>query len=351
MKYLLTVPDKMPRRRAGVRRLSLLVLLTLVAVGWASSSVHVTKATGTLAFVRGGGAVYVVHADGSGLRTLVTRKRSAHEALSFEPAWSPDGRRIAFSLDLQRAGDTAYYDLYVVNADGNGLRRLTKNRDDDLRPVWSPDGRRIAFDHYNDGYNWIYVIDSNGRGLRRLTGNFNYRPSWSPNGRRIGYVGRDGLRTMKPDGSGKLRLARGAEINATPSWSPDGQRILYASGDELWVVNADGTRDRKIVRSPRLGIESIAWSPDGRKIVFASGEGDWEIYVVNADGSGLRNLTGNSRVFDRDPVWSPDGQAIAFTSDRDGNDDVYVMNADGSGLRNVSQGRAQDLYPAWSPGG
>jgi Tol biopolymer transport system component len=346
---LLTVPDKVPRRRAGVRRLSLLVLLTLVTVGWASSSVHVTKATGTLAFVRGGDAVYVVRADGSGLRRLTTRKRSPHEHL-VEPAWSPDGRKVAYSSDLQRAGDTAYFDLFVMNADGSGQRRLTRKRDDDLRPVWSPDGRKIAFDHYNDGYNWIYVVDADGSGLRKLTGNFNYRPSWSPNGRRIAYVGRDGIRTMNPDGSGKLLLLRFRWVgfDTSPSWSPDGRRIAFASGDEVRVVSTDGTRHHVLVRSPRERIESIAWSPDGRKIVFASGEGDWEIYVVNADGSGLRNLTDNSRAFDRDPVWSPDGRAIAFSSDRGGDDEVYVINPDGSGPRNVSRSGAQDLYPAWS---
>jgi Tol biopolymer transport system component len=159
-----------------VRRLSLLVLLTLVTVGWASSSVHVTKATGTLAFVRGGDAVYVVRADGSGLRRLTTRKRSPHEHL-VEPAWSPDGRKVAYSSDLQRAGDTAYFDLFVMNADGSGQRRLTRTPQNEFVFSWSPDGRRLAFFRFPVKPSWaFFVMNADGTGVRKV--------NWSLPGRK-----------------------------------------------------------------------------------------------------------------------------------------------------------------------
>lgn len=119
MKYLLT----------GVRRLSLLALLTLVAAGWAWSSAQATRATGTLAFVRlnrGGDAVYVVNTDGSRLRNLTDNTR----VFDRDPVWSPDGRTIAFTSD--RDGND---ELYVMNADGSGLRNLNQSRAQDLYPA------------------------------------------------------------------------------------------------------------------------------------------------------------------------------------------------------------------------
>jgi Tol biopolymer transport system component len=342
------------QRNRGLRGLGLAILIALAGASCGGST-PTDPVAGTIAFVRlnrGGDAVYLMDADGGGRRRLTPI--GTHESIS-DVAWSPDGRKIAYSSSLPSNNDDYYFHIFVINVDGSGRRRLTKTDADDWGPVWAPNGRKIAFDRNGDGPNWVHVVSADGRGLRQLTGelnwsNFSWSPSWSPNGQRIAYDALDGIRTMNPDGSAKLRLASGVN-GSSPSWSPDGRRIAFASDDELRVMNADGAHGRTLVRSPRTGIESIAWSPDGRKIVFASGEGDWEIYVVNADGSGLRNLTDNSRVWDRDPSWSPDGRAIAFTSDRDGSDEIYVVNADGGGLRNLSGSKAGDLYPAWSPDG
>lgn len=126
-----------------------------------------------------------MNADGSG----VTRLTHTGFRLDWQHTWNPDGERIAFSS--RRDGD---FEIYVMNADGTGLARLTDNDAADKHPAWSPDGQRIAFDSNRDGTWEIYVMNADGDGLARLTyddaddGSFwALRPVWSPDGKRIAF--------------------------------------------------------------------------------------------------------------------------------------------------------------------
>ena len=145
---------------------------------------------------------------------------TSHAADDWQPAWSPDGRRIVFGSD--RAG---LAEIYVMNADGSGVTRLTNNSGDDRLPAWSPDGARIAFASNRGRNDEIYVMNADGSGVRRLTNN-GYDPSWSPDGRRIAFMSdRDGdweIYVMNADGSGVGHLTNDGY---DPSWSPDGRRI------------------------------------------------------------------------------------------------------------------------------
>ena len=247
------------------------------------------------------------------------------------PAWSPDGRRIAFDSD--RDGNS---EIYVMNADGSGVTRLTDNDAIDSFPTWSPDGRRIAFSSTRDGSFEVYVMNADGSGVTRLTDNDarDWSPAWSPDGRHIAFEStRDGnseIYVMNADGSGVTRLTYNGAADGTPAWSPDGRRIAFASGgrgnSEIYVMDASG-----VIRLTDNDASDVtpAWSPDGLRIAFASErEGNLEIYVMNADGSGVTRLTynGANGLF---PDWSPDGRRIAFHSNRDGRMDIYVMNAAG----------------------
>jgi TolB protein len=325
-----------------MRRFALLTLIMLSAVGCGGSKASEVEATGTIAFIRGSWPtiqLWVMSADGSGQRALKAGRTPA------APAWSPDGRRIAFEAD---DSDT-FRDIYVINADGSGLRRLTRHRVDAVRPVWSPDGRSIASNEYYDGTYAIWVLNANGGGELKVTPGWRFAgPAWSRDGRRIAHTHLDSgaVFVVNRDGSGRRVLARmkGAKRSWGVAWSPDGRRIAFVSDDDMWMMNADGSGRRML--GPYAG---AVWSPDSRTIAFTGSDGDSEIFVVGSDGSGLRNLTDNERVLDEDPAWSPDGRAIAFTSDRDGNSEIYVMNADGSDQRNVSRSTVDDYSPAWSP--
>jgi len=260
------------------------------------------------------------------------------------PAWSPDGRRIAF-----QGGQ--YSALYVVNADGSGQRTLARWGN---APAWSPDARRIAFFQSNK----LYVVNADGRGHRTLTrlprAGRSRSLAWSPDGRKLAFLFEGGcgqfcfhLYVLNADGSGlrdltrKLGMSRGpgAGPASDPVWSPDGRKIAFVRLNTrlgVYVVNADGSGVRNLTPKPMgAAYTAPAWSPDGQKITFAGErDGNSEIYLMNADGSGQRNLTDNL-AYDGDPAWSPDGRRITFVSNRDARYEVYVMNADGSGQRSL----------------
>jgi Tol biopolymer transport system component len=342
-----------------MRLFALLTLIVLLATGCAGSNSQETEPTGTIAFVRmrddeSKAQLWVMRADGTGQRALTQGET---------PAWSPDGRRIAYSGERNVGAS----DIFVIGFRGGGRLRLTETKyryEEQHSPVWSPDGRKIAFQGYDDGVYWISVVDADGSREHQLTPSANQvdtGPAWSPDGRTIAFtkIYPGAVYLMRPDGGGRRVLAtmKGASRSWDFAWSPDGRRIAVFSDDALWVMSANGRRPRRLVDSPFHDLNwgrssDLAWSPDGRRIAFSQGgrEGK-EIFVVNADGSGLRNLTENGGVHDVNPVWSPDGRAIAFTSDRDGNSEIYVMEADGSNERNVSQNPADDFDPAWSPRG
>ena len=382
----------MKARHAILIALAAVVLLVFAGTASAFGTVRDlflgTSAGSKIAFTsfrNGKFDLYVMNADGSKQHRLTIPAGGN----SPSAAWSPDGRRIAFQsgsgtciLDghfvSERNAGTGDVDISVANADGSGLRRVTSGPGVDCAPAWSPDGRKIAFQRSlvrreGDrvvGYDFdIYVINANSSEERNLTGDAVSAgsPLWSPDGRKIVFwSGPDGngwVSVMNADGSKRRKLARN---HGYVAWSPDGTKILLARGGHQLceapcsggggatkayavVANADGSGLRTLTRIAGVNGARASWSPDGRRIVFVSDlDGNLEIYVINADGSRRRNLTRHPG-HDSDPAWAP-GRKIAFATKREGNFEIYVMNADGSGQRNLTRNPAPDRSPVWSPG-
>jgi Tol biopolymer transport system component len=309
------------------------------------------------------GGLLVTPALGIGDRLLALIQGAPARPEVRSPVWSPDGRRIAF---VSRRDGKA---LYVMNADGSGLR-IVARVERLATPAWSPDGQRIAFQGRRDGHSGaLYVVNADGSGQRTLARRGS-APAWSPDGRRIAFVITAKLYVVNADGSGHRTLTRlrGDGAAGSLAWSPDGRKLLVllehgsaplcAICDRVYVLNADGSGLRDLTRKlggsqPGPGPASDpVWSPDGRKIAFVRSNTRLGVYVVNADGSGMRNLTPKPMgAAYAAPAWSPDGRKITFASERDGNSEIYLMNADGSGQRNLTRDLAYDGDPGWSPDG
>lgn len=253
-------------------------------------------------------AIYAMDADGSREQRLSPAQEASSATLYFqtEPAYSPDGARIAFA---SRRGES--FDIFVMNADGTGTTQLTSAPANDGHPTWSPDGERVAFNRGDPGH--LFVMNADGSGQRRITDDDapEAQPAWSPDGAWIAYV----------------RKTPGTAIS------------------ELWVVRPDGS-DRRRVTTLDAAVDGPAWSPDGTRLAFASNDEDdrFEIYVIGADGSGLRRLTTSTEAA-FEPAWAPDGASIAFSQDGS----IAVLALDGDEPDALTDPADNDSSPAWNP--
>jgi len=281
-------------------------------------------------------------------------------------------------LDGRGGGIVTFYsdrdgnsEIYVMNADGSSLRRLTHDPAEDDSPAISPDGSRIVFLTSRHDPNpqfpffkyEIYVMDIDGTNQRRLTTTEagENHPTWSPDGNKIVFDadydgdGKYEIYTMNADGTGVTRLTATQANDRFADWSPDGTRIAFSSDRsgqwDIYVMNVDGRNQQRL--TDNSGWEMFpAWSPDGAQIAFFACDPQGrpkqqDIYVMNADGSNVQPLTNTPSVVDEDPAWSPDGKQIIFQSDRDDNFEIYAMDRDGGHQRRLTDHRGGDYWPSW----
>ncbi|MEG4174618.1 MULTISPECIES: DPP IV N-terminal domain-containing protein [unclassified Microcoleus] len=235
---------------------------------------------------------------------------------------SPDGQQVAFVKDKN---------IYKMNADGSGMKKLTKSPGEYIsggsQLVWSPDRTKIAFLFGAYPKQQIYTINADGTNLKNLRNNpqnevYNVKIFWSPDSSRIAYY------YNKPgDSSGEqqdiylLDINRGTAKNLTQkprnygqlSWSPDGKFIAFVAGEfnhqKLYTINADGNQLNQLAtRLKPSGISQLAWSSDSQQIAFIYNETEGDksnLYVINRDGSGLTKVTNDKDLNASNPVWQP----------------------------------------------
>ena len=385
------------RRRCRASTIVAAALLAAAARFCAAEPGQDVRPQGTIAFSSVGVRHWDLYSHAVGERepTLLTRT----SALDFNAAFSPDGRKLAFVSD--RDGNL---ELYIMNSDGSGLRRATKNFAMDDHPTWSPDGRRIAFVSTREpstkggqAWNAIYVMNADGTSVRRLSrpGAAAYSPAWSPDGSHIafasgsGRAGRSDIWVMNTDGEDqRIVIANGG----WPTFVDEGKAIAFHRRGEknrwgIWRVNIDGSQLRQLAsdasmpraasdgrklavvvhggRHKQVGILDVDtakldmvttdrtdhWNPaitaDGTRVVYHKVAPRAAVRNVELWGrppdTGLNLL----RVAGAFPAFSPDGRRLALTGGSFGR--IDVMNVDGSNRKTIFKGTRRSLFGmSWS---
>jgi TolB protein len=260
---------------------------------------------------------------------------AAGGAVGQPPSW-----RLAYATESpSRRG----LDVYVAAVpDGKPRRIAGSDGRDDFSPAWSPDGKLIAYrlNPVRGDESDIMVVPAAGgtpRNLTRSPGVADWSPAWSPDGRTIAFFsmragGRD-IWLMRPDGSGKRRLTGDGSLNEYPAWSPDGRTIAFQStrrGEfDIYAMSSDGRRQRNLSRHPARD-QWAAWSPDGRWIAFMSmRDGSEDIFVMRPDGSAVRNLTRTPGLDESHPAWSPSGELTFSRHGESGPIELWRIGVDG----------------------
>jgi eukaryotic-like serine/threonine-protein kinase len=346
--------------------------------------------------------IYVKEVDGTGFNRLTT-----DPADDCCPAWSPDGRQIAF---LRASGDL--WILYLINPLGGVERRVTEvSLSGQLG--WSPDGKKIAFrDRKLAKDPWsIWLLSLETLEKRQMTTpgagyHGDRQPAFSPDGRYLAFArrsesGTSALYVMELPG-GEPKLVTNYNSPVMPSWTVDSREIVFASsidpwdcalyrifvsgGDprrvlargeymrqptisrnrmvylnvegksHLWRLELNGDKGMKTPSSPLLLSSSLEAdkriSPDGSRIAFiSSSSGNLEIWVCNADGTKPLKLTDMKARMSGSPTWSPDGNWIAFDSNKSGNIDIYMVSSEGGRVRQLTSDPTDEAVPCWSRDG
>jgi Tol biopolymer transport system component len=240
-----------------------------------------------------------------------------------QPAWSPDGQRLAFISPC--GGNQETYPgagIFIINADGIGTIPLPSVPGGDFDPAWSPDGSRILFTSLRD-YNraQIYEFNLDENTVRSISAN-----------------------TVR---------------DSQPAWSPDGQEIAFVTTRrgpyQIWIMDAENTEAVLHSRSGSLKDTKPDWSPDGTIVMFTQTEllgGVPRLVAMRVEEGNLfeKRIVGEVIPM-READYSPDGAWIAFESWPEGsNHDIYIMTPNGSGRQRLTDAEGFEFDPAWRPG-
>lgn len=312
--------------RCGTRLTGALVAATAALTLGAPAHAAFPGSNGVIAFMCGkdahreGGQVYpegicTVRPDGTGLRRLDPDpvRFIASPGGDAWPAVSPDGRQIAWTRFVSKAGQShGHPELFVMDLDGGNVRQITHTESGATMPSWAPDGQRLAFEGGGLSEVWL-----DGTGMRTLEREAS-RPAWSPGGTHIAFdTWRDRL------------------------WDCPFRSPTCDPANQLYVMRADGSEERALTRDGDRSFNAPNWSADGTQIAVGCDE---RVCRIGADGDGLTELLSQGTR----PAWAPDGSGLAFglrTYGQGSRAEIRVAAADGTGVRTIAEGEDPDWGP------
>ncbi len=259
--------------------------------------------------------------------------------------------RIVFTAQALQAKE-----LFVMDYDGTNLQQLTQNGSLNLSPAWSAEGRTIAFTTYQFGSPDLFFIEalSGKTSFHLKQAGLQSAAVWSPDGKRVAFTstheGNAEIYLMNPGNSKLQRLTIHPATDTSPSWSPTGRELVFTSDrlgtPQLFIMDAEGSNVRRLTLLGDYN-DSPAWSPKGDKIAYVSRlEGRFQILTVDVTGENAVQLTASTGT-NEDPNWSPDGYRLVFSSTREGKSDLYSMEWNGENVRRLTH-RGNCTSPAWS---
>lgn len=282
------------------------------------------------------------------------------------PARHPDVPRALASKQSPTGGRILYTrgfvnDLYSMDDDGTNVIQLTATDGAEVDPAWAPDGKRIIYAGVGDDNTVaIYIMNADGSGVTRLTnpgpGQFDRSPQAL--GKRIVFHRSDGVDaygsiwTMNDDGTDLTRLTFGSDA-IQPAPSPGGKLLAFIRNGDVYVLDIETGATMNLTNTD-VDVELFpSWSPNGKQIAFTREEpgGNQDLYVMNPDGTGVTRLTNTAADLEFNPRWSPDSKRIAFASTYAAFFSIWVMYADGTGLNNLSVSHTpatDEVVGAWA---
>ena len=249
------------------------------------------------------------------------------------------------------------FELYIADSDGKNKRTIARSREPLMSPAWSPDGRKLAFVGYDRGYSAIYVQTWETGELKKFVGErgINGAPAWSPDGSKLAvtlsFEKNPDIYVIDVASGSRNRLTTDPGIDTEATWSPDGGTIIFASDrggqPQLYSVPSSGGAQTRITFQGNRN-EDPSFSPDGKWLALVNSDGsgyhiglmDWQTKAVKIISDGF---------MDEHPRFAPNSQVVIYTTQGPGGEVLRTATVDGRVHQTLSDTGTSVREPAWSP--